>query len=335
MTRPYGLLRAGFPYVKCVGMRRVTNQSMDVAIGKDYTLYVLSRTGAISRLTLDDDDLRPIAGGGEDDGKFVWPVTMLIDDDDNLWVSDESLNRISVITTEGAFVRKWGEAGEGDGQLNGVSGISFDPEGNVYVADTLNHRVQKFTNEGKFLLKWGGLGDAEGQFNMPWGIKVDELGDVYVADWRNDRVQKFNAEGKFLFAFGSLGSEKGQFNRPAGVEVDADGDIYVADAGNDRVQQFNVDGLYMEQFLGDATLSKSMRRYVLSNGRTLRLREMASDLEAQKRFRNPRSVRLDNQARMYVPDFGSFRIQIYQKDAVPLAEGEIDVPLRAPTLFTT
>ena len=145
MTRPYGLLRAGFPYVKCVGMRRVTNQSMDVAIGKDYTLYVLSRTGAISRLTLDDDDLRPIAGGGEDDGKFVWPVTMLIDDDDNLWVSDESLNRISVITTEGAFVRKWGEAGEGDGQLNGVSGISFDPEGNVYVADLWNHRIQKFS----------------------------------------------------------------------------------------------------------------------------------------------------------------------------------------------
>jgi DNA-binding beta-propeller fold protein YncE len=335
MTRPYGLLRAGFPYVKCVGMRRVTNQSMDVAIGKDYTLYVLSRTGAIARLTLDDDDLRPIAGGGEDDGKFVWPVAMLIDDDENLWISDESLNRISVITTEGEFVRKWGEAGEGDGQLNGVSGISFDPEGDVYVADTLNHRVQKFTNEGKFLLKWGGLGDAEGQFNMPWGIKVDELGDVYVADWRNDRVQKFNAEGKFLFAFGSSGSEKGQFNRPAGVEVDADGDIYIADAGNDRVQQFNVDGLYMEQFLGDATLSKSMRRYVLSNGRTLRLREMASDLEAQKRFRNPRSIRLDDQARMYVADFGSFRIQIYQKDVVPLAEGEIDVPLRAPTLFTT
>ena len=335
MTRPYGLLRSGFPYVKCVGMRRVTNQSMDVAIGKDYTLYVLSRNGAIARLTLDDDDLRPIAGGGKDDVKFVWPVALLIDDDENLWVSDESLNRISVITAEGEFVRKWGEAGEGDGQLNGVSGISFDPEGDVYVADTLNHRVQKFTNEGKFLLKWGGLGDAEGQFNMPWGIKVDELGDVYVADWRNDRVQKFNAEGKFLFAFGSSGSEKGQFNRPAGVEVDADGDIYVADAGNDRVQQFNVDGLYMEQFLGDATLSKSMRRYVLSNGRTLRLREMASDLEAQKRFRNPRSVRLDDQARMYVPDFDSFRIQIYQKDVVPLAEGEIDVPLRAPTLFTT
>ena len=335
MTRPYGLLRAGFPYVKCVGMRRVTNQSMDVAIGSDGVIYVLGRNGAIARLTFDDEDLRPMAGGGKDDGKFVWPVAMLIDADDNLWVSDESLNRITVITKDGEFVRKWGEPGEGDGQLNGVSGISFDGEGNVYVADTLNHRVQKFTNDGRFLLKWGTLGDGEGQFNMPWGIKVDELGDVYVVDWRNDRVQKFNADGEFLFAFGGPGSEKGRFHRPAGIEVDSDGDIYVADAGNDRVQQFNADGLYVEQFLGDATLSASMRRYVLSNARTLRLRDMASDLEAQKRFRNPRAVRSDGQGRMYVADFGSFRIQIYQKDVVHLAEGEIDVPLRAPTLFTT
>ena len=335
MTRPFGLLRAGFPYVKCVGMRRVTNQSMDVAIGDDGTIYVLSRDGSIARLTWDDENLSPIAGFGKDDGRFVWPVTILTDDDDNLWVSDESLNRITVITKDGEFVRKWGEPGEGDGQLNGASGMSFDPEGNVYVADALNHRVQKFTKDGEFLLNWGSFGDGEGQFDMPWGLKVDELGDVYVADWRNDRIQKFNGDGELLFAFGSSGSEKGDFDRPAGVEVDSDGDIYVADTGNNRVQQFDASGSYVERFLGDATLSTSMRRYVLSNARTLRLRDMASDLEAQKRFRNPRSVRLDGQGRMYVADFGSFRIQIYQKDVVQLSEGEIDVPLRAPTLFTT
>ena len=51
MSRPYGLFRAGFPYVKTLGMRRVTNQSMGVALGKDGTLYVLGRTGFISRLT--------------------------------------------------------------------------------------------------------------------------------------------------------------------------------------------------------------------------------------------------------------------------------------------
>ena len=33
MSRPYALLRAGFPYVKSLGMRRVTNDPIDIALG--------------------------------------------------------------------------------------------------------------------------------------------------------------------------------------------------------------------------------------------------------------------------------------------------------------
>src|SRR5438067_6955424 len=65
MGRPYGLLRVGFPYLKTVGMRRVTNFPVDVAIGKDGRLYVLCRSAGaaqISRLTLDDEDLGPVSG---------------------------------------------------------------------------------------------------------------------------------------------------------------------------------------------------------------------------------------------------------------------------------
>ena len=34
MPRPYGLLRAGFPFLKTLGMRRVTDSPMDVAVGR-------------------------------------------------------------------------------------------------------------------------------------------------------------------------------------------------------------------------------------------------------------------------------------------------------------
>ena len=333
MTRPYGLFRVGFPYLKTIGMRRVTNSSMDVAVGSDGTVYVLGRTGQISRLTIEDDDLGNVAGGGRDDGKFVWPVAMVIDRDDNLWVTDESLNRVTVLNTDGEFVRKWGEPGQDDGQLNGVSGIALDADENVYVADTLNHRIQKFTNDGDFILKWGSQGDDKGQLNMPWGITVDDLGDVYVADWRNDRIQKFSADGEFVYSLGRSGSGKGEFNRPAGVEVDSDGDVYVADTGNNRVQQFDAQGRFVDQFIGDATVSKLSQKYLMANARVLRLREMA-DLERQKRLRNPRSVRFDGQGRMYVPDFGAFRVQVYQKEVIHLEPGQIDEPLRSPTLLT-
>ena len=333
MSRPYGLFRVGFPYVKCIGMRRVTNQSMDVAVGSDGTVYVLGRTGQISRLTIEDESLGNVGGGGRGDGQFVWPVAMVIDGSDNLWVTDEAQNRVTVLNTDGEFLRKWGEPGEEDGQLNGVSGIALDADENVYVADTLNHRIQKFTNDGRFLTKWGDQGSDEGELDMPWGITVDDLGDVYVADWRNDRVQKFSADGEFICSLGGSGDGKGRFNRPAGVEVDAEGDIYVADTGNDRIQQFDAGGRYVDQFIGDATVSKSSQAYLMSNARVLRLREMA-DLERQKRLRNPRSVRFDGEGRMYIPDFGAFRVQVYQKEVIHLEPGQIDEPLRAPTLFT-
>jgi DNA-binding beta-propeller fold protein YncE len=334
MGKAYALLRAGFPYVKTLGMRRVTYNPVDLAAGKNGHLYVLCRNEAIQdirRLSWEDDDLGTMGGPGTGDGRFQWPTCIIMDSDETLLVSDEGLHRISRFHIDGRFLGKWGEHGTGDGQLNRPSGLALSADGNLYVVDTLNHRVQKFTPDGKFLMQWGTFGSGESQFNMPWGIAVDGDGEVYVADWRNDRIQKFTADGQFLGSIGASGSTDGQFNRPSGVAVDMHGDIYVADWGNNRVQLFAPDGRYVEKFLGDATLSKMARAYVLANPKPLRLREMTC-LEPQKRFHGPLSVRVDDEGRMYVADCGPHRIQVYQKDAIPLGPEQIMPPLRAPSL---
>jgi sugar lactone lactonase YvrE len=334
MARAHALLRAGFPYVKTLGMRRVTSNPVDIAIGREGRLYVLCRgalTTDIRRLTWDDEDLGVISGPGTAEGKLLWPGALLLDQNDTLFVSEEGCHRISMFSTDGKYLGKWGEFGAGAGQFNRPSGLALAPNGNLYVVDTMNHRVQQYTRDGKFLMQWGQFGHDAGQFNLPWGIAVDDTGEVYVADWRNDRIQKFSAEGKFLFMFGASGSDNGQFNRPTGVAVDIHGDIYVADWGNNRVQLFNPDGRYVDKFLGDATLSRMARAYVLANPKPLRLREMAC-LEPQKRFHGPVSVRVDNEGRMYVADCGPHRIQVYQKDAVPLGEDEIMAEPQAPSL---
>ena len=337
MGRPYAMLRAGFPYVKTVGMRRLTvNFPMDVALGNEDVLYILCRNeeGAMVRkLTLEDEDLGSFGSLGTEDGQFRWPVSILVDREENVFVSDEACHRISKFSGDGEFLGKWGQRGDGDGQLNAPSGMAFDADENIYVADAQNHRIQKFTKDGQFLAKWGRHGSGDGEFNMPWGIAVDELGDVYVADWRNDRIQKFTGDGSFIFKFGSSGNADAEFNRPAGVAVDMDGDIYVADTGNNRVQLFNHEGRFVQKFLGDATLSKSARAYMLSNPMFLRLRDMAT-IEEQKLFRSPRSVQVDSQGQMYVPDYGSFRVQIYQKDVERLDESRIAAPLGVPSLLT-
>ena len=342
MARPHALLRVGFSFDRTLGWRGAMAGAVDLAIGSEGALNILYRTERIRvrRWTLDDEDLGFIELVSErieqpsvhrTDMDFLRPVSIIADSEDNLWISDEATHKLSVLTKEGELLRQWGEHGTGPGQLNGPSGIAFDAQENIYVSDSVNHRVQKFTKEGVFLMGWGSHGAGDGEFNLPWGIEVDELGDVYVVDWRNDRVQKFTAEGEFIFNFGTSGSGYGEFNRPSGVAVDKDGDIYVADWGNHRVQLFDSEGRFVEKFIGDGTLSKSARKSMMTNMIALRLREM-TEVESQKRLQWPASVRVDDHGRMYVSDYGSGRIQVYQKEAYPLEPHQIEKPQRSPDL---
>ena len=338
MPRPYALLRAGFPYLKTIGMRRNVNHPVDIALGKEGRVYCLcsmeiSPNTGVATITFDDDYLGAVGGVGTEDGKFIWPISIVVDHEETLVISDAALDRITFMRPDGTFLGKWGEHGSGDGQLDRPAGLAFDADENLYVVDTMNHRVQKFSKDGKFILKWGEYGDGDGQLDMPWGITVDELGYVYVVDWRNDRVQKFTPEGRFILSLGSSGDGDGELNRPAGVAVDSDGDIYVADTGNNRVQLFSEEGRYVEKFIGDATLSKTMIEYMLPQATPLMLREL-SRLEPQKRFRMPRSVAVDDRKRMYVAEFHGFRVQIYEKQAIPLSADQIASPVTSRKLRT-
>ena len=334
-TPPFALLRAGFPFLTTLGMRRVTTYPMDIVFGDKDELYVLCRADSpglggsnIRRTNWNDDDLDTIGGG-----RLLWPVQMIKDAAGTLYVSDEGSHKIIKLNQDGSDAGEWGEEGSGEGQLNRPSGIAFDADENLLVVDTLNHRVQKFNKDGKFLSSFGSRGSGEGEFNMPWGIAITGDGDILIADWHNDRVQRFTSNGEFISMFGTPGTDDGEFHRPAGIEVDHHGDIYVVDRGNNRVQQFSAEGKYFDKFIGDATLSKSGEIYVRANPAVLRNREMANT-EQQKRLRGPAAVRFDNEGRMYTPDFGSHRIQVYNKLAYPLTPDEIAPVPNHPTLYT-
>ena len=342
MTRPHGLLRAGYPYLKTLGMRRVTNFPADIAFGKDNTTYILSRTEGVAFIRiwpLDDmaeqtANLKQIGSFGYGDGQFVWPVQLVTNPGGDIFVSDEATHRITQFSPDGEFVAKWGSAGDADGEFNGPTGIAFDPDGNLVVVDSKNHRIQTYTADGKYLGGFGSHGTEPGQFDLPWGIHVDELGDIYVADWGNHRVQVLSRDGVVKHVVGKSGDGEGEFNRPTGIAVDAHGDIYVADWGNNRVQMFNAEGHYIWTFRGNASLSRVARTYMLTNAVPNRLREVGR-LEQEQYLRRPRSVRIDDEFRLFIADYESYRIQIYQKDAIELDETQFAAPLRNPTLEVT
>jgi DNA-binding beta-propeller fold protein YncE len=323
------LLRAGFPYEKTIGMRRVTWYPIDIALGDEGRVYCLGRFdlgGTIRVINWEDEDLGGLGGG------WVWPVGIICDADERLIVTDEGAHTVTVLTRAGEEVAKWGEHGSEPGQLDRPAHMALDSDGHLLVVDTLNHRVQRFTVEGEYIDGFGTHGSGPGELDMPWGITLDAEGNIYVGDWRNDRVQKFSPSGEPMMTIGRSGDGPGELNRPAGVAVDEHGDIYVADRGNHRVLLFDRNGRYVERFIGDATISKMGRIYIQSNAKVLRLREMAT-LEEQKRFRAPASVRIQGD-RLFVGDFGCHRVQVYRKEAYPLTASEVMPHPGAPNLST-
>lgn len=229
-----------------------------IARRSDGRIFVGSRgpaadqTVGIQMVSVEHEFFGTIGSLGRGEGQMVEPSALALDSDENLYLADEKLNRISVFDWDGKFLRSWGSHGKGPGEFDGPSGLLIQGEA-VLAVDTRNHRVQIYTKDGKFLAQWGVQGSGEGELRLPWGITDDNNGNIYIADWGNDRIQKFTADGQHLATFGESGNGEGQLNRPADVAVDTEGNLYIADWGNQRLQVLDSEGRFLESKRGEAT----------------------------------------------------------------------------------
>ena len=312
-----------FEYDHTIGLDdfagRAFRNLADVALGPDDVLYVLQRgeplhhNVAVKKCSVGEEWFGEFGQYGSAPGQMVWPAGIAVDSRQRLYVSDEWNQRISVFDTEGALLDEFGEPGSGPGQLKRPSGLALDAAENLLVVDAGNHRVQKFTPDGRFMAEFGGYGKGPGRFHLPWGVALNAAGEIYVTDWRNDRVQKLTAEGESILAWGESGSGPGRFNRPAGIAVDGDGDVYVADWHNNRVQVFDGNGAYIDELIGDATMSTWGAQLMEANPVMEGHRQTAKYPELEGRLFLPRSVKVDDQNRIFIVDSCKGRLQVYRK----------------------
>ncbi len=305
----------------------------DMLVRSDGRIFVVSRSSfvqinivGIQMTNLKHDFFGQIGGYGRDAGQMIGPAALALDSDDNLYLADEVLQRITVFDRDGELVSTWGTKGDGNGEFDGPSGMVFDDDDNMFLVDHRNHRIQKLTKEGEFLEMWGTFGQDDGEFNLPWGIALDPAGNLCVADWRNDRIQRLTPEGEFLAKYGCSGDGDGEFNRPSRVAIDSEGNMYVADWGNQRVQVFDPDGNFLTKLRGQATLSKWSKEYLDAQADEDRARstfdpyfevdtEDLSEISAriEPYFWDPVTVALDGEDRLYVLETCRHRFQIYEK----------------------
>ena len=153
---------------------------------------------------------------------------------------DQDYGAISVLSSNGAFVSRFGSQGAGNGQLSHPGGMAIDASGNIWIADTQNNRIEEFSANGTYLSQFGSFGSGNGQFNAPYALAIDASGNIWVMDVGHGRVQEFSSSGAYLSQFGSPGTGNGQFFASqygySSIAIDAHGNIWVTDSGNNRVE---------------------------------------------------------------------------------------------------
>jgi len=212
---------------------------MGLAISDDGDrLYVADLRGSqVLRVDLTAKKMSRFAS----DDTFDQPCNVVLDGQENVYVSETKAARVLVFSKQGKRLRSFGK------ELERPTGLALDrARGILYVADTSrvtseNHRIFAYTLEGRLMREIGnGRGSEEGQFNFPSYLAVDDAtGNLYVNDAMNFRIQVFDPEGKLVRAYGETGDTIGTLARTKGLAFDSFGNLYVADGEHSVVQIFN------------------------------------------------------------------------------------------------
>ena len=180
---------------------------------------------------------------GESVGMLNMPYGVVVNDRDEIAVTELGNNRVSVFSSDGTHLRSFGRKGQNNGEFQGPTGIAFDSHGNIVVADCYNHRVQVFDRNGNFLSKFGKQGSRDNQLESPQGLSINGNGDIIVADKGNKLIKIFSSSGEYLRKFGGSGSlvkpflciQHGQY-------------FIVSDADDHSIKMFNLKGKFISKF---------------------------------------------------------------------------------------
>lgn len=193
--------------------------------------------------------------------------------DGNSYVTDAS-QRVTVISSQGKVLRRWGKPGSGPGEFHSAR-LTVAPDGTVYVADSGNSRVQVFTPDGRYIREVGGSAAAtKAGMLAPFDLVVDEKGNVYVADDQLWTLSRISAAGGRDWRIGGDGESDPDFighfhlamtdahRRIVATNDDKDLILYVDEKGH-KVDVFGGDDKRTKDGPCDATVDAKGNVYVL------------------------------------------------------------------------
>ncbi|WP_239421879.1 peptidyl-alpha-hydroxyglycine alpha-amidating lyase family protein [Bacillus sp. CGMCC 1.16541] len=302
--------------------KKEAGEASGVAVNSKGDVYYLHRsTGQYGGDELIQEPTVVVIDGQTEKVKAKWgqnvfqsPHGLEIDDENNVWITDVSLNKVFKFDSDGQLLATFGDnysfATEALLRIRNVmpdfptfmsestfarpTDVTVLTDGSFVVSDGYrNRRIAKFTKDGQFLWEVNELGSKEGEFHLPHGISRDHEDNLYIADRSNARIQVFNKDGQFQASW-----EQPELGRPFGVEVGEEQNVYVVDGG---------DSLYP-----DAKEKKTSQIVVLNRNGTIieRFGQWGTDVGAVK---VPHDIAVDQQGNVYVAELENERLQKFKR----------------------
>ncbi len=192
-----GLVKNGGPLTRAGAM----------AVAPDGRAAVVLDTSAMTVVRMDLVNLKakPLVFGqpGKNDGQFLSPLRVAMDEAGRTYVLDAKQRRVQVFDDKGSFLFAFGryERGKLPDELNDPYHLAISPVGNAaYIYDDDTYEVKKFAidqalKQGTHVNNTGGKGDGPAQFRSVVKLAVDRLGLLYVLDDSRDDLQVIDFRG--------------------------------------------------------------------------------------------------------------------------------------------
>jgi len=245
--------------------------------GGNYRVRKVNSAGIITTVAGSGSPRCSGDGGPATVALLYYPGAVALDAAGNLYIADESNNRVRKVTPAGIITTvagngNYGYSGDGGpataASVGSPQGVAVDATGNLYIAENINryydassnsHRIRKVTPAGTITTvagngAWGYSGDGwpatTASLNGPNGVAVDAAGNLYIADWGNKRVRRVTPGGIITTVAGGGSADPGDgglataasLKSPSGVAVDAAGNLYIADGGAYRIRKVTPEG---------------------------------------------------------------------------------------------
>jgi len=255
------------------------------------------------------------------------PADLSVDKSNNLYIADNSNNRIRKVAASNQFIST--VVGDGTDGFTGAPGalqaqlspqaVTADPIGNFYIADgpyfdvrAINIANSSFIYAGspspnptpsvKGYSGDGGLATSA-LFNAPFSVAADASNAIYIADVFNNVVRKINYNTKIVttiagnntagFSGDGGAATSAQLSNPYGIALDKAGNLYIADALNNRIRKVDAGTQKISTIAGGSTAGDA------GDG----------GLATAAKLNYPYAVAVDTAGNIFIADKGNKRVR--------------------------